>query len=92
MRHPGADQVCHFGHKLPSFIEYSKFQNIHFPWYREAKRRATEEAEMEEEEEQVEPERDLGSVRHTGFPIPSFIEVFGISIREFPRLVGRSCS
>ena len=60
MRHPGADQVCHFGHKLPSFIEYSKFQNIHFPWYREAKRRATEEAEMEEEEE-VEPERDLGS-------------------------------
>lgn len=31
----------------------------HIRAYREAKRRATEEAEMEEEEEQVEPERDL---------------------------------
>jgi len=31
----------------------------HIRAYREAKRRATEEAEVEEEEEQVEPERDL---------------------------------
>ena len=28
----------------------------------------------------------------TEFPIPSFIEVFRTSFREFPRLVGRSCS
>ena len=31
-------------------------------------------------------------ITNTGFPIPSFIEVFRISFREFPRLVGRSCS
>ena len=30
--------------------------------------------------------------RSTEFPIPSCIEVFRISFREFPRLVGRSCS
>ena len=28
----------------------------------------------------------------TEFPIPSFIEVFRISFREFPRLVGHYCS
>ena len=34
----------------------------HIRAYREAKRRATEEAEVEEEQ-QVEPERDLGSIK-----------------------------
>ena len=29
---------------------------------------------------------------YTEFPIQSFIEVFRISFREFPRLVGRYCS
>ena len=43
----------HFG-KTTSII------NFNFPWFREAKRRATEETEMEEDE-QLEPERDLGS-------------------------------
>ena len=28
----------------------------------------------------------------TEFPIPSFIQFFGLSFREFPRLVGRYCS
>ena len=28
----------------------------------------------------------------TEFPIPSFIEVFWLSFREFPRLVGCYCS
>ena len=28
----------------------------------------------------------------TEFPIPSFIEVFRLSFREFPRLLGRYCS
>ena len=27
----------------------------------------------------------------TEFPIPSFIEIFRLSFREFPRLVGRYC-
>jgi len=31
-------------------------------------------------------------LRFTEFPIPSFIEGFGLSFREFPRLVGRYCS
>ena len=30
--------------------------------------------------------------RSTEFPIPSFIEVFWLSFRESPRLVGRYCS
>ena len=38
----------------------TNIQNVNFSCYREAKRRATEEAEMEEE--QVEPERDLVSI------------------------------
>ena len=28
----------------------------------------------------------------TEFPLPSFIEIFRLSFREFPRLVGRYCS
>ena len=32
------------------------------------------------------------SINSTEFPIPSFTEVFRISFREFPLLLGRSCS
>ena len=36
--------------------------------------------------------KSLVPQQYTEFPIPSFIEVFRISFREFPRLLYRSCS
>ena len=45
--------------EIVSFLLDLIYQKI--SWFREAKRRATEETEMEEDE-QLEPERDLGSI------------------------------